>query len=157
MRNQMTGSSGVNDENQHEPVGCVWLKTDWSCAYDRAFVAYASHDWRQAFGEVSPTARHLAKLYDTLLSRSQHNDGNFVNQRRGSFRDVLMERDCVTFPGHGRKIIATTVTHVLNYAITTGWAWFMTHESVNPVKTKRLPLLCPAAKCANVRPVKATA
>ena len=85
--------------------GCSWNSTDWSCAYDSAFMTlfnsyHVSNElWRNAWSHCSQTTLMLAKSFDVLLSSEGKN--LLLNIFRDKLRDHLSALSPVQFPRHG--------------------------------------------------------
>ena len=100
-------------------AGCVWMKSDWSCAYDAAFMAFftiywqSSPGWRSDWRQQTPEwTAQLADRFDSLLTAfnsgklSREDLSTLFSYHRDQFRDQLTHFSRERFPRRGRAEIS---------------------------------------------------
>lgn len=105
-------------------AGCVWAKSDWSCAYDSVFMAFFviywqsppgwRGDWRQQAPEwTTPLADRFDLLLGALDSGDHTGEGlsALFSDLRNQFRDQLSSFDSRRFPRAG--MVPTFVCAIL--------------------------------------------
>ena len=105
-------------------AGCVWVKSDWSCAYDSVFMAFFviywqsspvwRGDWRQQAPEwTTPLADRFDLLLEALNSGEYTGGGlsTMFSDLRDQFRDQLSSFDPGRFPHQG--MVLTSVCAIL--------------------------------------------
>ncbi|KAG1800615.1 hypothetical protein EV424DRAFT_1352073, partial [Suillus variegatus] len=117
------GAAPSNVHQQLAPsaatAGCRWSPSDWSCAYDSAFMVLlyifqsAGDQWRQRWRSSTALASGLATSYDMLMSSDMLMRSAVVfDDLRDRFRDALSALDSVAFPRHGQN--GASASHILH-------------------------------------------
>ena len=122
------GTPGAPGESCATPVpfqaGCIWVRKDWSCAYDAVFMVFfamywqSPASWRNNWRQQSPEwTIQLADHFDLLLGDSDTPDhspeklSKLFSSLRDQFRDQLSTHDPQRFPRRGP--IPTSVCAIL--------------------------------------------
>ncbi len=117
-----TKTSKTQNSNQDTHVlhgqGCQW-STDWSCAYDSAFMAfYFMYKTSHASLALTLSENNIfSNAFVQLLNSCYTNPTSLTfNTQRDHFRDILFHHNQIEFPRYGpNPVSAFEIFHTLNH------------------------------------------